>query len=169
MITDFVTAVHTTLATPSDQWFIGDYHRGTNGAPPRYVWVPTQDRIGGPLEGSAFASRTPRNLFTRYAGIECHVWGTTLPATEAMAHAIVAGIYAQLGALSYEAIDGIRWPPEAMNSDGFLAIVSLSLPIPITAAPIETVGTATFETIECDDTPPATPDGYVECCEEIDP
>ena len=70
---------------------------------------------------------------------------------------------------AYEAIDGIRWPPEAMNSDGFLAIVSLSLPIPITAAPIETVGTATFETIECDDTPPATPDGYVECCEEIDP
>jgi hypothetical protein len=168
MIGDFVEAVRVQLGVAADIWLTGAFHLGANGAPPRYVWVPVRDAIEGADISNAFAARTPKALLTRVAGLECHAWGDTLANTEAMVHNVVSASHAVLGANAR--FGGVRWEPESLNANGFLAVVSIGVPIPITAGAIElTVTTGTFDTIECNDTPPATPDGYVECCEEIDP
>lgn len=167
MIGDFVEAMRLQMGVDASIWIVGDFARGMNGAPPRYVWVPTRDTIGPFTESGGFAARLPRPLLTRRAGVDCHVWGASLAATETMVHALIAAAHLTLGA--YGEYDGVQWQPEAMNASGVLAIVSFVIPIPITAESIEEIDAGQFTTIECDDAPPATPDGFVECCEEIDP
>jgi hypothetical protein len=168
MIADFIEAVRVMLNVDADIWLTGAYFTSANGAPPRYVWVPTRDTIEGAGNSGAFAGRTPRALLTRYAGLDCHVWGTDLAATQAMVHAVLAATHETLGADAQ--YGGVRWDPEGINDNGTLAIVSIAVPIPITAGAIETaVTTGTFDTIECDDEPTVPADGFIECCEEIDP
>ncbi len=167
MLGDCIEAVRTRLGVAADIWLTGAHNLGSSGAPPRYVWVPRQDSIQGAGLSSSFAARLPRPLLTRVAGVECHVWGATLAATETMAHAVVAAAHELWkGEISF---NGIAWPEEAWSDSGIVAVVRIGFHIPITAVALESLQAAQATIIECDDTPPVTPDRYIECCEEIDP
>jgi hypothetical protein len=167
VLTDFIEAVRVRLNVDASFWLTGAYQLGSITSTERYVWVPRRDRIGGAGLSSAFAKRLPRPLLTRVAGVDCHVLGPDLNTTETRAHNVIAAAHELWkGSIDF---DGLSWPEEMINERGVVCVVHFGVHIPITAVALEQVQAGQATAIECDDTPPATPDRWVECCEETDP
>lgn len=160
MLAEILEAVRAKLGVDAAAWLIGDYKRQQNARPPRYVWVPTGDAFGPPMR----SQRHLRHLYTRIAGVECHLWGTSLADTEARLHALIAACHA-VGNTSFE-LRGDEWDRAQVNEAGQLVIVSMAWRIPVTDATLTTDRTTTKATaIACDDSGDP-PEGWVECCQE---
>jgi len=68
---------------------IGPEHLKAHDSPPRVIWVPSRDRYGPPESTGA----NPRQLRTRLAGCEVHVWGRDYEATEELLNLLQAAIH----------------------------------------------------------------------------
>lgn len=120
--------VRTRLGIASEAWHIGaDRLAGDDFARPRYVWVPTRDPITRPER----AGGNPRQLFTRDAGLELHLWTETLDDAEARIEAVMVAWYLEAhGSLTLESIN---WHPGESSIDrGFLTTLSMRVRIPVT-------------------------------------
>jgi hypothetical protein len=119
---------------------VGAHHLAAEGAPPRVVWVPTEDSFGPAEKGGV----EPRQLRTRIAGVEAHVWGQDLAATEALVNSVIAAVHA--AAHGSYAVSSGRWygqDGEVLHF-GTVCVLSFQFRIPVTAPTYET---AVVETV----------------------
>jgi hypothetical protein len=57
--------------------------------PPRVVWVPNRER----MEPADNPGSDPRQLATRAAGVQVHVWGSDYDATETLLNQVISAIH----------------------------------------------------------------------------
>lgn len=122
--------------------FLGARHLLEHGAPPRIVWVPTQDTIGAPL----YIGTHPVRLFDSQLGIAVHCWGETFDEAIALRDAFVRASRLLQGA-AFEITGGGFYNP---NDDGWIKLgevyaLSCSVPLPIFEEPLSDAKTARIE------------------------
>lgn len=160
MLAEILEHIRVRLDVSPDKWLIGDYKRQQNARPPRYVWVPTGDTFVAPER----SQRLLRHLYTRVAGVDCHLWGADLADAEERLEALVAACHATANT-AFE-LRGAEWDRAQVNEAGQLVIVSMRWRIPITDRTLTTkLAKAKATKVACDDSG-TPPDGWVECCKE---
>jgi hypothetical protein len=135
----------------------GAKYLAAQDSPPRIVWVPTRDAFGPATKGGT----NPRPLRTRSAGVEAHVWGSDLEATETLVHQVVAALHRAAHG-SYEVRQASWEQPEWLDR-GELCVVALAVAIPVTDDPIPT---ATVDAVAPDASQETAGDGVLACGEE---
>jgi hypothetical protein len=121
----------------------GAEHLADAVAAPRVVWVPTTEGAGPIVQHWA---GEPRALYTRRVGVDLHLWGGDLAATEALVASVVRAVRAAVGA-SYEVGAG-TWPSQdaaSVASRGRECVLQITFLVPVTDAPL-TTGTVTSTT-----------------------
>lgn len=122
--------------------FLGGRHLAEHAAPPRIVWVPTQDLIVAP----AFVGDHPRRLFDSQLGISVHCWGKTHDDAIALRDAFIRASK-RLQGLGFEVSGGGFYNP---NDDAWIKLgevyaLSCSLRLPIYEVPPDEVTSAPVE------------------------
>ena len=112
---------------------VGEKHVFENGAPPRLVWVPGRDSFGPAEKGGT----APRQLRTRIARFDVHVWGADFEATEALVNDTIAAIYLMTRG-SFELSEGEWVTAGELLAFGAVCILGVSFKIPVTEAPSTT-------------------------------
>ncbi len=114
MIEDVFTAVTTALTTgvapplTAAQCFLGPEFLRQEDAPPRIVWVPTEERIAaGRKTQTGAVAYAPRALRTREVRIDIHCWGADYPGAETLWSALEQSVHGSLVG-AYE-LDGASW------------------------------------------------------------
>lgn len=97
--------------------------------PPRIVWVPTRDAFTPATKGGT----NPRSVRTRIAGVEAHVWGTTLEQAEDLVHRLVVALH-RLAHGSYKVRTCVWDKPEWMEH-GEACVLAFEFAIPVTDEP----------------------------------
>lgn len=143
-LADVITAVQDKLVErgyAEEIFKLGLEHALAHGSPPRIVWAPA--RRGETIGPAVKLGANPRSLRTRNAVFEAHIWGEDLDATETMLNDVVAAVHAVIYG-NYQA-SGVEWfgKDGALVVHGWVAVVSFTVEIPITA-PAKT--TATIQT-----------------------
>jgi hypothetical protein len=122
----------TALLPQGVKTMVGPEHLKTHDAPPRVIWVPSRDRYGPPESTGA----DPRQLRTRLAGCEVHVWGRDYDATEgllnlvqAAIHTVAYGCYALETEAGWLALEG------PLQNLGRAYVFHAVFKLPVTAAP----------------------------------
>jgi len=134
---------------------VGARNLAVNAAPPRVVWVPTRDLIG-PKEHS---SRIAPSLYTRQAGVQAHCWGASLEAAETLVSAVIAALHESArGSVQFA---GIEWASPETVTRGELAILTLSLSIPVLKLSTSTPQTVTIEAVADESTGAVAGDGIL--------
>lgn len=95
---------------------------------PRYVWVPTRDRFGPPTR----AGGNPRQLYTRLAGLELHLWTDSQDDGETRLHDVIRAWHLEAsGSVTFEVAN---WHESPVNR-GFLVTLEIRVAIPVLDAP----------------------------------
>ncbi len=114
---------------------IGPEYLRSHDAPPRVIWVPSRDRYGPPMSTGA----DPRQLRTRLAGCEVHVWERDYEAVEVLLNLVQAAIHAvAYGCYSIEAEAGWLALDGPLQHLGRVYVFHAVFMIPVTAAPATT-------------------------------
>lgn len=145
MLSDVIASVVTTLnagratEVPS---LIGAAAVEAAGVPPRLVWVPTQDGF----ENTPYVSEARRQVRQRTAGVDLHIWETSLAACEQLLHDVILALDAQVDSSSrqqrgfYE-LRSVSWITEGEQSSlGVVCVLAMGFKIPI-VAPVPTIAT----------------------------
>lgn len=111
--------------------FTGEENLSAQGAPPRVVWVPTQDAFGPATQRGSKPS-DPRALLTCRAGMDIHCWAESFAAAQALRDALVLALRTAIG-VNYQ-ITGGRWLGQEWTALGRVYVLSLTIDIPITDA-----------------------------------
>jgi hypothetical protein len=138
-LADVIAAVNPLLPSGTSV-ATGAEHLQDTAAAPRVVWVPTTEGAGPVLQ---HWRGEPRALHTRRVGVDLHLWGGDLAATEALIAAAIRAVRAAVGA-SYELGTG-SWPAQdaaAVAARGRECVLALTFLVPVTDAPLAT-GTVT--------------------------
>lgn len=143
MIGDIITAA--TARLTGVPVLVGKRYLDANGKPPRVVFVPTRDRFG-PAQRVGGAQPA---LATRIAGLQVHVWGADVDATEQLAHQVIAALIfgiaqdldvTKIAPKGYRLIDG-GWLEDAWTNAGEVWVGNFEFDIPVlpTALPTKVV------------------------------
>lgn len=129
MLSEIIQAVMAAFnagrATPV-AFAIGEKELAKFGSPPRIIWVPTEDSFGSPQGGM-----TPRQVKTRHAGFEVHVWAISYASAELMLHELVCALDA-VARTSYEP-RGVTWITEGeLISKGAVCVLGMTFSVPVT-------------------------------------
>ncbi len=157
-LVQLLAAVRVRLGVDASQWKIDvdevAEHAATTPAfqTPRYVWVPTRDKFG-PAER---VGGNPRQLYTREAGVELHLWTVSVDDAETRMLAVINALHAE--AATSVAFDAANWSGPSIIGRGVLLTLELRVKLPVLRA---TVPTAQADTIE-PDTSGAVPDGQLQ-------
>lgn len=146
MLADLIAEIAAKLP-PGTTSLVGARHIAAHGAPPRVVWVPTQDKFGPARQHGT----EPRAIKSRGAGVVVHIWARDpdgnpekdLAACEQLLNAVLWATH-QVAYGSYEVVDGswLGQDGEELTQMGRAYLLELQFQVPITA-PV-----ATTETIE---------------------
>lgn len=142
-VTEALEIIRARLGVDAAAWLVGAdklaEHAATGFARPRYVWVPTEDRFGPPERTGG----NPRQLLTRLAGLELHLWADTLADAE---DRISAVIVAWLEVANTSAmIDRVNWHTDSAIGRGVPVTLAMRVKLPITRAARPTVQPQTVE------------------------
>jgi hypothetical protein len=165
MIEDILDLVRVRLDVPEDRWLFGADKLANLRAPPSYVWVPMTDRFGPPSKASSGPSAHPKHLFTRRAGLECHIWGADTDTTETLLHGVVAALFKVVDRTELE-LGSAQWNRAEVNQRGELVVLTVGIPIPVTDADLTNAIRTKATLIACDNTDSDPEDGVLECCED---
>lgn len=111
-------------------------------APPRVVWVPTQEDFSPPRgQGGDIVVDSAKNmnlpggaqppLYTRQINVECDLWGATRDDVETMINAVVSAVHDCLSMGSY-GIPTARWLlPEEAQKDGEVYRLTFQFLVPV--------------------------------------
>lgn len=124
-ISAILAALKTRVGATDAQWFVGADKLQQHDAPPRYVWIPRK----GKYAGASRVGGNPRTLVDRLITLECHVWGASLDATEALLEALVAAVV--LEAQGAVQIEGEDWERAATLHRGALVVVGFAFRVPV--------------------------------------
>jgi len=108
-------------------------------APPRIVWVPTLDQYAIP----DVSDMNARSLWTRYAGVDAHVWGKDEEATEELFHQLASALKRTFSSgQALQMNGGGRWATQELESAGYVKlgevyVLSFQLGIPVTRDPFD--------------------------------
>ena len=136
-----IEALMTEVASAmSDQGLIVEHVLGergleAHGAPPRYVWIPTdiRDRSDSPTREVDEC----RTLFVQNALVEVHCWGTTFAQAWALLTNLCKACNDAVRAdLEIEQARHIR-PAKAWNQDGEIIAITLSVKVPMIDAYVD--------------------------------
>lgn len=140
-LTDIIAAVGEQLDDSIDVK-VGKKNLNANGAPPRIIWVPTQDRFAPTqrVGGNAKA------ILTRKAGVEVHCWGADFAATEDLINQALVAIYAAVVKLpaalimpqGFRILDDAGWLANAWTNNGEVYVFHAEFHLPVTTAPAPT-------------------------------
>lgn len=133
-------AIHT--AAGLDAALLGPQYLAEHSAPPRVVWVPSDDLFDG---GRVLVRDRFTPLSVR-AGFDVHCWGEDLDATRELRRKLLVALHAQGGASLQ--VERARWAfaPDPLTpwlADGCAWVVRVTLLEPIPADPYATTTVAT--------------------------
>ena len=115
--------------TPS---FIGEKYIAQHDTPPRLVWVPSSDFFGAPVQIGA----NPKTYATRFAGVDCAVWGEDLATTEEMVNDLIVAIHrACISRGNYELRGGEWTTAGELTNNGIVFMLHLVIQVPIVGPP----------------------------------
>jgi hypothetical protein len=129
MLSEIIQAVMAEINTgraTAIPYGIGEDEVAKFGSPPRIVWVPTEDSFG-----SGQGGMQPRQVKTRIAGLEVHVWAASFADTETLLHDMVCALDA-VARTSFEP-RGVSWITEGkLISKGAVAVLGVVFHVPVT-------------------------------------
>lgn len=108
-------------------------------APPRIVWVPTQDQYDVGDTGST----NPKALWTRWAGVGAHCWGKDEEVAEELFHQVAAKLKKAFGSrVGLPTPLTGRWVTQELQSAGYIKlgevyVLSFSLGIQVYDEPFD--------------------------------
>ena len=105
---------------------IGEENLSAAGAPPRIVWVPSNDSFS---PASERGRPEQRSLATRRVGVDVHLWGADLAAAEAMIDGFVWALRQVVGA-NYELLGG-SWKGQSVTAKGRAYILGIAMHVPV--------------------------------------
>jgi hypothetical protein len=140
--------------------FFGAKHLAANGAPPRYVWVPTTGAFDGPREVGGY----PRALTDVLMTFDVHCWAATFDGAWALVRNLVTAVRMapgqKWGGAWYElgAVDAL---PSEASLRGWVLTVPISLRIPLLESDLDgqTYVPVTIESVVLDDSQGVDGDG----------
>lgn len=136
-ITAVLETIRTRLAIAEEAWHIGAdklaNDEATGFARPRYVWVPTRDTFGPPER----VGGNPKQLLTRFAGLELHLWADTIDDADDRVHAVIAAWMAE--ANTSVVFDAINWHSDSVIGRGVPVTLAMRVKVPVLAATLRTV------------------------------
>lgn len=110
----------------------------TEGAPPRVIWVPTQEDFG-PSEQIGDSGTFGTNgtaglqdvLYTRMVQVEAHIWGASVAATESLVTTVTQSLWNYAwGSMNLLSGQWMNLDGEALHM-GTLYVLTFSLNIPV--------------------------------------
>lgn len=102
-------------------------------APPRLVWVPTEDSFDPTTGWRGSNLNDPRALHTNVAGLEVHCWGADTPGALALRDTFILALRSTLGP-NYRLLSG-SWLGQHDAAAGRVYVLSLQILVPITDVP----------------------------------
>lgn len=138
------------------RWLLGWDKVAQHAAPPRYVWVPRRGRYSPPER----AGGNPRQLLTRLAELEVHIWGVSFGDTEARLHDLIRGLLVA-APTSVQVLEE-DWDAQSVVERGSLVILRLAVKLPIVDVPKRAARAVTI----VPDATDAAPDGVLQWGEE---
>lgn len=159
-LTEALEIVRARLGIAAAAWHVGAdklrEHEATGFAKPRYVWVPTSDRFGPPER----AGGNPRQLLTRLAGVELHLWAATVDdAEDRITDVIVEWLAVANTSVMF---DALNWHTDSVIGRGVPVTLTLRVKLPVTRPARATVKP---QTVEHDTSSSAQGDGYLDAGE----
>lgn len=115
-----------------------------NDAPPRVVWLYPRATHAAAQKVRDANNKRPLlgSVLTREVQIVAHCWAADLDATEQLVHDVIASTHALAwGSVSF---GGEEWPPETNAELGVVALVTMSVQIPVMRAPLQAVTPTTL-------------------------
>ena len=133
----------------------------TNDTPPRIVWVPSQDQFMVP----DVSDMNARTLWTRWSGVDAHVWGKDEEATEELVHRLAVALKKAYPSTSALQMVGGRWVTQDLQDAGWakkgeVYVLSFALGIPVTREPFDLL-----KVIDIAHEPGVAGDGVLTCDE----
>jgi hypothetical protein len=145
---------------PGINWRDGGEHLGAQDAPPRVVWVPTEDTYVASefhYDDSTFppTADNPRPLLLCNATVQVHLWGASRDDAEHMRDVFVAALRAAAGA-AFKVLGGF-WPVQDAQfivQAGRVYVLTISFLVPILdAKPGSATLTATVQDVDTSSVP----------------
>jgi hypothetical protein len=107
-------------------------------APPRIIWVPTTDQFLLP----DVAEMNARSLWTRWAGVDAHIWGKDEEAAEELVHQLAAALKQTYPSIYALQMGTGQWVTQELANAGITVkgqvyVLSFALGIPVTREPFD--------------------------------
>lgn len=142
-IADALEVIRARLAIDAAAWLVGadklSEHQATGFMRPRYVWVPTRDGFGPPERSGG----SQRQVLTRFAGLELHLWADTLDDAETRINNVIVAWLAV--ANTSVVFDAITWHTDSAIGRGIPVVLGMRVKVPVTRASMPTVRPTTVE------------------------
>lgn len=150
--------VRVALEVPGVQTGVGAREIPFHGAPPRVVWLPTNETHGAPRKVGP--SPSTRNLVGIGLTFEAHCWGTTFTQAALLRSAVLRALHAEC--VGSWTPGGAVWAQPGQLDQGELCVVrgTLLIPVPETASPAVTI-----TAVAPDPTGSVAGDGYLDTAE----
>lgn len=153
------------LGLTTDQWLVTSAdkvaaHAATGFALPRYAWVPTQDAFDAPERAGVSRASGQRQLLTRVAGLELHLWAETQDDAETRLNDVIVAWLNE--ANTSVAFQKANWHAESTIGRGVLLTLNMRVKVPI----LDRARRTARATKIAADTSGSTPDdGWLDCGE----
>ena len=107
-------------------------------APPRILWVPSEDEYGPPVSKGERPVSMPGSAFTKLAGFDIHVWGADETATEELNRLFIEVCHLCIGG-AFDIKSG-SWEKDGETAEnGIEYVLLITLKLPVTLSPDTTV------------------------------
>lgn len=161
MIADIFTAVSASAFLAGVDQLIGGEFIEQHAAPPRMVWVPTNDSFRPGKIRTHTSASLPKSIGTRVAGVRVRIWGKgaglgnvadsagEVRAVEDLLRRLICAVHEKaFGSYNVESMNWVGQDGQELLQYGRCCDVSLSFEVPIYATNAEvSLGNATITTV----------------------
>lgn len=95
-------------------------------SPPRVVWIV----LDGPIGAPEWSDDDYASAYTRFQGLEAHIWGYSLAQAEAILHNVITAFRVKVGGPG--CVFGVaKWAEDANSHCGWVVVLPIQIKIPV--------------------------------------
>jgi hypothetical protein len=126
MLAENIAAIESYLSGSGITFGIGKKALAVNDAPPRVVW----DVLDAPLGPPDWSDNDYDAIYTRFQGLEAHLWGASLAQAETLFHNLIKACRTKIGGPGL-VIGTAKWAEDANSQLGWVVVLPIQIKIPV--------------------------------------